>query len=207
VASSTASLAGKPQLGHELERIVVELQTMLICCPVDRNGMPDRRTLLIGGAAAVLLAGVVAGVLIGPSDFFVPEESTQVQETPTDGEADLLKRGSFTGAAGHDVSGNVALVRDTDGLALRFENYSQQQGPDVFIYVTPAATPDSADEIAASTKVRIDGGADNGESTKEGTFTQRLPENVSAKGVRAVSAWCDAFSTPFGYANLSSAGE
>jgi hypothetical protein len=115
----------------------------------------------------------------------------------------VLARGTFVGAAGHDVSGTVLLMRDDAGLYLRFENYSQQQGPDVFVYVTPSATPDTTSEIDAGTRVLIDGGADGGESTKEGIFTQRLPEGVTAEEVGGVGIWCDRFATPFGYAELS----
>ena len=165
--------------------------------------MINRQTLLVGGGALAVVALVVSVVVIGPSDFFLPERSTQVEETPADEEAEVLKRGSFVGTAGHDVTGTVLLVRDDEGLYLRFENYSQTQGPDVFVYVTPSSTPDTKTEITAGTKVRIAGGADDGESTKEGTFTQRLPDGVSATDISGVGIWCDRFATPFGYAELS----
>lgn len=148
----------------------------------------------------VLLAGVA---LIGPSDFFLSEGSVQVEESPIDERAEVLERGTFVGTAGHDVTGTVLLVEHDGELYLRFENYSQTQGPDVFVYVTPSETPDSNEEIAAGTKVPIDGGADDGESTKEGTFNQRLPQGVSAEDIDGVGIWCDRFATPFGYAELS----
>ncbi len=165
--------------------------------------MITRRTLLIGGGALALVALLISVAIIGPSDFFLAERSTQVEETPVDEGAEVLKRGSFVGAAGHDVSGTVLLMQDADGLFLRFENYSQTQGPDVFAYVTPASTPDTKTEITAGTKIRIDGGADDGEITKEGTFTQRLPDGVSATDISGVGIWCERFATPFGYAELS----
>jgi hypothetical protein len=148
----------------------------------------------------VLLVGVV---VIGPSDFFLPERATQVDEELTGGDAEVLKRGSFVGTSGYDVTGTVLLMRDDQGLFLRFENYSQTQGPDVFVYVTPSPTPDTRSEIAAGSKVRIDGGADDGESTKEGTFSQRLPDGVSAADIEGVGIWCERFATPFGYAELT----
>jgi hypothetical protein len=164
--------------------------------------MVERRTLLVGvGAVAVAL--LVAVALIGPSDFFLPEQSTLVQEGAATTGDEVLARGTFVGAAGHDVSGTVLLLRDDAGLYLRFENYSQQQGPDVFVYVTPSSTPDTTSEIDAGTRVLVDGGADGGESTKEGTFTQRLPDGVTAEEVGGVGIWCDRFATPFGYAELS----
>jgi hypothetical protein len=163
--------------------------------------MVERRTLLVG-VGAVTVALLVAVALIGPSDFFLPEQSTLVQEGAAATGDEVLARGTFVGAAGHDVSGTVLLMRDDAGLYLRFENYSQQQGPDVFVYVTPAETPDTTSEIDAGTRVLIDGGADGGESTKEGTFTQRLPEGVTAEEIGGVGIWCDRFATPFGYATM-----
>jgi hypothetical protein len=165
--------------------------------------MMNRGTLLLAGGAVAVVALLAAVAVIGPSDFFLPEQSTVVAEESPDGDATVLKRGSFVGTAGHDVDGTVLLMRDDDGLFLRFENYTQTQGPDVFVYVTPSATPDTRGEIAAGTKVLVDGGADGGESTKEGTFTQRLPETVDAADVGGVGIWCDRFATPFGYAEVT----
>ncbi len=163
----------------------------------------NRATLLLVGGAVAVVALLAAVAVVGPSDFFLPEQSTVVAEDPPDENAEVLKRGSFVGTAGHDVDGTVLLVRDDDGLSLRFENYSQTQGPDVFVYVTPSATPDTRGEVAAGTKILVDGGADGGESTKEGTFTQRLPEAVDAGDVGGVGIWCERFATPFGYAELA----
>lgn len=165
----------------------------------------DVRTLLVGGGVVALVVLLVGVAVIGPSDFFLPEESTRVGETPASGDVEVLKRGTFVGTAGHEVTGTVLLVRADGELALRFENYSQTQGPDVFVYVTPSSTPDTRSEIDAGTKVLVDGGADGGESTKEGTFTQRLPEGVTPEDVGGVGIWCERFATPFGYAELSAA--
>jgi hypothetical protein len=164
--------------------------------------MIERRTLLLGGGGLAAVAFLVALAVIGPSDFFLPEQSTQVMEAADD-DATVLKSGTFVGTAGHDVAGRVLLARDEEGLFLRFENYTQTQGPDVFVYVTPSQTPDTRAEIAAGRKVLVDGGADGGESTKEGTFTQRLPADVSAADVGGVGIWCERFATPFGYAELA----
>ena len=162
------------------------------------------RRILLGGAGLVIVGLVVAVVIIGPSDFFLPEQSTDVDEASPTGDVEVLKRGTFVGTAGHEVSGTVQLLRDGDGLFLRFEAFQQTQGPDVFVYVAPSSTPDTSAEIAAGTKVLIDGGADGGESTKEGNFTQRLPEGIGADEINGIGIWCERFATPFGYADLSS---
>lgn len=117
-------------------------------------------------------------------------------------EAETLATGQFTGKAGHRCSGQVDLVRDGDTHALRFVNYEQTQGPDVFVYVCPDPDPDTGREIAAGTKVLIDGGADGGESTKTGTFVQQLSGGVDIGSIRGVGIWCEDFRTPFGAATL-----
>lgn len=165
--------------------------------------MPDRRTLALVGIGVVLVL-TTAVLVVGPGDFFLPEQSTVVTEAPTGGE--VLKRGEFVGT-GHDVAGTVALVRDGDGLLLRFQGYDQEQGPDVFLYLTPSGTPDTAAEIDAGRKLRVDGGADGGESTVEGTFQQRLDGRVNVAEVGGVAVWCEAFGVPFGYATLEPVGD
>ena len=164
--------------------------------------MIDGRTLLYVGVALGILGLAVGVALIGPSDFFLPESATRVEESP-DERGVVLKRGTFVGTAGHDVDGTVSLVRDEDGLSLRFENYTQTQGPDVFVFVTPSSTPDTRAEIRAGQKVLVTGGADGGESTKEGTFVQRLPAGTDPADIGGVGIWCERFATPFGYAELA----
>jgi hypothetical protein len=160
-----------------------------------------RRQVLAGagGLGVAAVAGVVGW------ELFAPETATRVDETDdgSAGEVEVLKRGEWVGKDGHDVSGTVALVATDDGHALRFRDYQQTQGPDVFIYVTPAEDPDTGDEIAAGTKVLLDGGADDGESTLEGDFTQPLPESVDPATINGVASWCDRFGVPFGAATLS----
>ena len=167
--------------------------------------MIDRRTLVLGGVAVVIVGLATAIAVIGPSDFFLPEQSTNVEETATTEGDELLKRGTFVGTAGHRVTGTVELRRSDEGLSLRFVSYEQTQGPDVFVYVTPSSSPDTRGEIRDGVKVRLDGGADGGESTKEGTFTQRLPDGIGAEDIGGVGIWCEQFATPFGYAELTTA--
>ncbi|MFC6961897.1 DM13 domain-containing protein [Halocatena marina] len=115
----------------------------------------------------------------------------------------VLKSGTFAGKADHECSGTVELVEDADGLFLQFREYQQTQGPDVFCYLTPAEDPDTSEEIDAGTKVLIDDGADGGEITTVGTFSQRLPNGLKIADLSGVGIWCENFSVPFGAATLS----
>ncbi|MFC4356979.1 DM13 domain-containing protein [Halobium salinum] len=158
-----------------------------------------KRRQILAGVGAVTGLGV-AGVV--GWELFAPERSTMVAEAagPT---GMALKRGVFVGKANHRVSGTVTLYEDGEGVALRFEEYEQTQGPDVFVYLTPAPDPDTTSEVDAGVKILVDGGADGGESTKEGTFTQRLPAGVDPSEYMGVSIWCDRFAVPFGAATLT----
>lgn len=158
------------------------------------------RLLLVALAAAVLVSGYAVA-----DAYFLPERSTTVTESAPGDSTTALKAGTFSGAAGHHVSGNVTLVETADGYALQFEDYEQTQGPDVYVYLTPSSSPDTAHEVNAGRRILIDGGADGGESTKEGTFRQPLPPDVVPERYNGVAIWCDRFGVPFGVAALEPA--
>jgi hypothetical protein len=156
----------------------------------------ENRTIVRLGAVAPALVVFVFDV------FLAAEASTTGDSAPLPEGATVLSEGRFEGAAGHDVSGRVQLF-ELDGVHyLRFVNDEQIQGPDVFVYLTPAAAPDTGAEIAAGGKVLTDGGADGGEPTVEGTFVQRLPGDIDPTAYEGVGIWCDRFRTPFGVATL-----
>ncbi|MFC7227729.1 DM13 domain-containing protein [Salinirubellus salinus] len=158
----------------------------------------QNRTVVALGVAAL---SVVGGVFVFDV-FFAAEASTQAVDTPLPEGAVVLSEGRFEGKAGHDVSGRVQLVELDGEHYLRFVDYDQEQGPDVFVYLTPAEDPDTGAEIAAGRRILVDGGADGGESTVEGTFLQRIPGDVDPADYRGVGVWCDRFRTPFGAATL-----
>lgn len=153
--------------------------------------------------ATVVVLALIA-VVGANADRLAPEQSTRV-DTPTErlgADAELGATGRFRGVAGHTVRGDVELLRDADGFVLRFVDYEQTQGPDVFVYLTPGPDPTTRSAVEAGIKVYVDGGAGDGESTKEGTFVQRLPSDVDATGFRGVAIWCEDFGVPFGTATL-----
>lgn len=152
--------------------------------------------------AVAMLAAILLGGYAVADAYFLPEEATTVMGPGPENSASVLKAGSFSGAAGHDVSGQISIVETDGGYALQFENYEQTQGPDVYVYLTPSPSPNTSDEIDAGIRIRIDGGADDGESTKEGTFRQPLPDDIDPDRYDGVAIWCDQFGVPFGYAAL-----
>lgn len=157
------------------------------------------RIIAVGIALLVILVGVVVA-----KGYFLPEKAQHVDEAMMEsGDTSVLASGTFTGRTGHHVSGTVKLLRMGSDHFLRFENYDQTQGPDVFLYLTPSPTPDSGSEIGAGRKILVDGGADGGEITKEGNWNQKLPADLDLPSFQGVGMWCDNFRVPFGYATLA----
>lgn len=160
------------------------------------------KTWILLGLGLVFL--VVVGVAVGNAYFF-PERATQVDEAAPKG-ATELKRGTFEGAGDgvHHVSGTIRVLRTESGHLLRFENYAQTQGPDVFVYLTTMERPEARTDVESGLRVLIDGGADEGESTKEGNFQQALPADFDPATYHALAIWCDRFNVLFGRAALDS---
>lgn len=104
----------------------------------------NKAVLIVGLVAVAAVSGFVA------YHFFAPESARQVDQdfppTATSNGAaaapQAIKSGALKdGAPGHSVSGSVVVFRASDGSHfLRFEDYSQTQGPDVFLYLTPKPT-------------------------------------------------------------------
>ena len=156
---------------------------------------------------AFVVIVLLAGGFVLAQTFFLPEKATKVDEAmPLSMDStSVVKTGTFSGKTGHHVSGTVKVIQMGNDYYLRFENYEQTQGPDVFVYVTPSPDPDSRSEIDAGLRVLVDGGADGGESTKTGNFNQKLPPNFDPAMYEGVGIWCDNFSVPFGSAVLGPA--
>lgn len=175
----------------------ISLILSTLCLTMNRG---IKLTVISVVAIVILIAGVVV-----INEYFLPETAVQVDE-PQSGNstttAELIKVGEFSGKTGHHVSGTVKILRDDQGYYLRFENYEQTQGPDVFVYLTPAEDPDTSNEIGNGIRILIDGGAEGGESTKVGNFNQRLPDGFDPSRYNGVGIWCDDFSVPFGAATL-----
>lgn len=156
--------------------------------------------LVIAGLVLVAIGAVVA------ERYFLPERAMRVSQAAPEG-AVALKQGTFEGAGdgAHHVSGRVQVLQADGAYYLRFEEYDQTQGPDVFVYLTQSADARSTSEVESGLRVLIEGGADGGESTKEGDFQQRLPDGFDPSRYDGVVIWCDQFNVLFGRAALAGA--
>ena len=159
--------------------------------------------LLVVGLAVVGL-----GLWLAPN--FLPEGQTTVDRlaAPTSGTgsssgpmAVVVKSGTFQGADSfHYVEGTSQIVV-VDGVHhLRFLDYRQRAGPDVFVYLVPSGHSGTPESVGL--KVLVPGGADGGESTLEGNFDVALPAGFDPSAYGGVVVWCDQYDTRFGSAEL-----
>jgi hypothetical protein len=156
------------------------------------------RPVVVGLVLVLAIAGPLGWVLGSP--LFLRTEL--VEETPvalaasSGGTATTLSIGEWQGADDfHFGSGGARIVESDDGsLSLVLEDFSVQNGPDLFVYVSPDAdgwVPEAVNlgELKAT----------------DGTFSYEIPPEVSAEDIASAVVWCRAFSVLFATASLEPA--
>ena len=148
----------------------------------------------------VLLLLVVAGPagwILGSPLF---TRTTLIEDTPvaaavsTTAGASTLKVGAWSGADDfHFGSGDASLIETDSGLVLSLEDFSVQNGPDLFVYVS--SDPDGWNEEAVNLGVL---------KATDGSFSYEIPEGVSADDIASAVVWCRAFGVLFATAPLMS---
>ena len=125
-----------------------------------------------------------------------PDDPGPVQETVAEPSGPvLLAAGSFVGLAGHSGTGDAGIFENPDGsLALRFEAFDIENGPDLEVYLVPGADQTSL----AAGSVHL--GALKG---NVGDQTYELPAGTELPpGAYTALVWCDAFDVEFVAATL-----
>ena len=151
----------------------------------------------------------MAAMPIVPDAMMTAEEGSMTGEatgmgTPGAGDAaadpegtgSLISSGELMGTdAFHTGSGDVLLVSDPDGnLILRFQEYAVQNGPDLFVYLTPDPEGD----------VHADGAVNLGEiRATNGFVNYEVPADVDPASFGAAVIYCRAFSVIFAVAELT----
>ena len=153
------------------------------------------RTIVVGLVLFIAVAGPLGWILGAP--LFIRTEL--VEETPvavaasTGGTLVTLASGEWEGADDfHFGSGGARLVEAADGsLTLTLEDFSVQNGPDLFVYVSPDAN--------GWTEAAVNLGA---LKATDGTFSYEIPPEVSADDIASAVVWCKAFGVLFATASL-----
>ena len=107
---------------------------------------------------------------------------------------EILARGRFTGAGGHDVSGEAILYRLDDGSHLvRLEGLESDNGPDLKVWLVRSTTGDVGRGAAALGALK----------SVRGDQNYPVPAGVDPADFAGVSIWCERFSVNFGAAPLA----
>ena len=156
------------------------------------------RPVVVGLVLFLAVAGPLGWVLGSP--LFLRTEL--VEETPvavaasTGATAATLASGEWQGADDfHFGSGGARIVEAADGtLSLVLEDFSVQNGPDLFVYVSP--DPDGWTEEAVNL---------GGLKATDGTFRYEIPPEDSLDDIASAVVWCKAFGVLFATATFDSA--
>ena len=107
----------------------------------------------------------------------------------------LIGSGTIAGLAGHDGTGDAGLFRLEDGwLALRFENFNIDNGPDLEVYLVPGA-----ESYSPGDGVHL--GALKG---NVGNQTYDIPRDFEVTpGPWTALVWCEAFTVEFVGASMT----
>jgi hypothetical protein len=120
---------------------------------------------------------------------------TAVAPTPTPWVAATPRTGTFTGTDDFHFGRGTATVGETapGEWTIRLEDFSVRNGPDLYVYLSPARKTytDGAIEVA---KLKA----------TDGSFNVRLPAGMDPAEARSVLIWCKQFSHLFAYATLES---
>ncbi len=94
----------------------------------------------------------------------------------------------------HFGRGTAQIIETAPGrYTLRFEVFSVRNGPDLFVYLTPATDGDS-----------VDGAINLGElKATDGAFNYEIPEGTDIGAYRSAIVWCRQFATLFASAPLA----
>lgn len=162
--------------------------------------------------AAILIVGLPLGWILGspifirteldearPAAVVATESDAPASPGPdgspggsTTGTDAAVRSGTLSGADEfHFASGEVLLFETApDSYLLRFEGISVRNGPDLFVYLSPAeGYADDAIEIGPL-------------KASDGSFNYELPPGTDITAYKSAVIWCKAFSVQFAVAAL-----
>jgi len=107
------------------------------------------------------------------------------------GGEDMTRSGMFMGLNGYSVSGTATLQLSADGNTLLLgSDFSSQNGPGLFVYLSPNAN-------------NVTGGVNLGSlKSASGSQTYEIPDSVDPSDFDHAIIYCQPFSVPFGTAQL-----
>jgi hypothetical protein len=138
-----------------------------------------------------VLIGVAVVVLMGVSYYAVSplwRTVTLIEDVPQNATMFVSER-SITDTPTHPASGTVSVLKDSDALTLRYENFKTINGPDLRVYL---ATDLEATEFI-----------DLGElKATEGNVNYAIPLGTDISKYHYALVWCEDFGVLFNSANI-----
>lgn len=166
------------------------------------------RSLIVAGAVvAIGVAGLLwfqpqKLVLDTRVDEVAPGESTS-GDAPEDNGAkaakDTMTRSGAFRSIDHETSGTASLVADDGRYYVRLEEFSTENGPDLFVYLSAASASADGREYAEDF---VDLGRLKGNL---GNQNYLVPEGTDLERYDSVVVWCRRFTSAFGSAPLEAA--
>jgi hypothetical protein len=168
-----------------------------------------RRLLIVGLGVAVVAALGVGVAVFQPHKLFIddvvdearPDEATP---TPTSGAPDLAAPspttvpplvGTFV-SLDHPTTGRAEVLTGSDGRrVLRLEDFTTDNGPDLFVYLSTAPADGSAPFDAEFVNI-------GGLKGNVGNQNYDIPAEVDLGRFATVVIWCRQFTSAFGVAGL-----
>ena len=93
----------------------------------------------------------------------------------------------------HFGRGRALIIEVAPGRqTLRMEDFSVQNGPDLFVYLSPNPSGYAADAVNLG-KLKA----------SDGAFNYDVPEGIDISRIKSVIVWCRQFSVLFAAASLS----
>ncbi len=110
----------------------------------------------------------------------------------------VTSSGSWISLGRYTTTGEVAVVTDGDASTIVFDELATDNGPDLFVYLSPNDAVDG--EVLPEGSLLLGGLQGN-----IGTQTYEIPPGTDLSQYRSVVIWCDRFSSAFGAAQLTPA--
>lgn len=149
-------------------------------------------------ATAASTAGATPQPTTAPTATSVPPTATPIPPTEAPSEPVLIRSGNFH-KVDHDVSGSALIYRQPDGTyLLRLQDFSVDNGPDLYVYLSTAADAYDAATIANNPFYSVAVLKGN-----VGNQNYSLPADFDPTQYNSVSIWCQRFSVNFATAPLN----
>ena len=151
---------------------------------------------------ACLAAGTAAGLLWYLASPLVIRTSLVESTSAIPSGSQALLRGAFADRDTiHRGSGTATLLRGPDGKShLRLDSFRVTNGPDLFVYLTPAPSPGSHEDVTAGGALQV-----GRLKAAEGAFAYALPAGTDLSRFRSAVIYCFQFRTIFSVAPLAAA--